>query len=557
MLFTLQAFRRAVAASTIAAGSCYAQFQEPQMPVADGSVEIYSNTLLGPDPWRLLDYPRSVGEPGSVGVDHVPGSHLDTLSYDGPEPTFYQRNRRLFSPIDTVFGLISGDDVWDFEENTPEMASLAVDVRNFRNFDRPFAPETSTLKLGPLYLDLLYIGAGVVYSDFNSDDGFARFQDDGWTGFVDFGVRSLLRISDNFYMSSVAQFMYLPFKNKIALRYGVFGEPIFFTRFEYKKKIGDWDFMLYDQLRGNTGFGFNFDVNQPENDRAGRYVFGIVNDRNDEFFDDNTVIVRNSVGMRARRLVFDNQWHLLILADHTDFWQSFDFEQHRTRDLLIADLGYEGIDIPFAPRFRYQMLSNDGFDSMRHQISLRLLGRITENLRWTGVIGENFTTGTTTERDRFLWELGLEHHITAYTKHWIRVGENFFYNEFSPETITARFVRYGIEQRLDSRLSMLAFTQYSDREVVNNENQRERLAVGLSLLFRPLDYTKFRATAMYEQINPVNVSGDLDRWLYRVEMLQQLGLMLDASLFYQYEERQAVQGSFTEHVAGMSVRRTF
>lgn len=550
-------FRVVVFPLLAAQGMTLAQHVEPPMPAVDGGAEIYSNTLLGPDPYRLLDYPRSDTYVGGIRHDYQVQSHLDTLTYDGPEPTFYQRNRNWFAPVDTLVGLLAPNDAWDFEDNTPEMFSLEADVRGFRPFVRPFSPETSTIKAGPLYLDVLWLGGGVVYSDFSGDRTFKEGDEDGWVGYMDIGVRSLLRITDNLYMSAVATFMYLPFENRVALRYGINGQPLFYTRMEYKKKLGNWDLYLYDQFRGNTGFGFNFDTNVPEIDRAGRYVFGFLGDRTDEFFDDRTVILSNIVGGRARRLVFDNQWHFQILADHTDFWRSFDFEEHNRRDRLVADLGYEGMDIPFAPRFRYQMISTDGFDSIRHQISLRLHGRLTENVRWTGIIGENFTSGVGADRSRFLWELGLEHTLTAYTRHWIRMGENFFYNEIAPQTLTGRFIRYGIEQRIDSRLSLLAFAQFADREVLNNEHARERMATGLSVLFRPFDYTRIRGTAMYENTDQRNGTEDTDRWLYRVEVMQALGYKLDATVFYQYEERQAQTNSFTEHVTGMSVRRNF
>lgn len=550
-------FRVVVFPLLAAQGMTLAQHIEPPMPVVDGGAEIYSNTLLGPDPYRLLDYPRADTYVGGIRHDYQVQSHLDTLTYDGPEPTFYQRNRNWFAPVDTLVGLLAPNDAWDFEDNTAEMFSLEADVRGFRPFARPFSPETSTIKAGPLYLDVLWLGGGVVYSDFSGDRTFKEGDEDGWTGYVDIGVRSLLRITDNLYMSAVATFMYLPFENRVALRYGINGQPLFYTRMEYKKKLGNWDLYLYDQFRGNTGFGFNFDTNVPEIDRAGRYVFGFLGDRTDEFFDDRAVILSNIVGGRARRLVFDNQWHFQILADHTDFWRSFDFEEHNRRDRLVADLGYEGMDIPFAPRFRYQMISTDGFDSIRHQISLRLHGRLTENVRWTGIIGENFVSGVGADNSRFLWELGLEHTLTAYTRHWIRMGENFFYNEIAPQTLTGRFIRYGIEQRIDSRLSLLAFAQFADREVLNNEHARERMAAGLSVFFRPFDYTRIRGTAMYENTDQRNGMEDADRWLYRVEVMQALGYKLDATVFYQYEERQAQTNSFTEHVTGMSVRRNF
>jgi hypothetical protein len=256
--------------------------------------------------------------------------------------------------------------------------------------------------------------------------------------------------------------------------------------------------------------------------------------------------------------VFDEQWRLGFAVDHTDFFRTFDFVEHRTRDHFGTMLGYEGSVIPFAPRFRYDMYSYDGFESLWHRVEALLTGRLTENIQWSGMAGYRRTTGTYPDRDGFIWEVGLSQALTQNTRHWLYVGENFFNNELLPETLTARYARYVIDQRIDKSLSVRAFAQFSDRETIIDELAvRDRWGLGMSLIYNPLDFTTIRGTVMYESVEQGGALADADRWLYRLELQQQLAFRLTGRIFYQYEDRQGRNNDFKEHLTGLSMRRYF
>jgi len=86
---------------------------------------------------------------------------------------------------------------------------------------------------------------------------------------------------------------------------------------------------------------------------------------------------------------------------------------------------------------------------------------------------------------------------------------------------------------------------------------RDRWGIGMSLIYQPLDFTSVRGTIMYESIEKSVDFGDVDRWLYRLEMQQQLGFRLTGQIFYQYEDRQGLNNEFKEHLTGLSMRRYF
>lgn len=537
-----------------------AQFAEPMLPVQPSQPTGFFPTLNDMTVLRGSDYPRSLtrGNTGEEGPDFRLQTSTGLFPYEGPEENFYERYDGFFRPIDHTLGVFTPHDAWTLENERLSHMSMTVDGR-LGALTRRFSPEQAHVKLGLLYFDVLWAGGGVVYSDYQGDRTFQEDNGDGWTGYVDVAVRGLVRLSDSLYISAVADLMYLPFENEFALRLGNHYTPAVFLRFNWSKSYGPWDFLLYSEFRGMPGLDFYADADSPAQDRAGRYFFGFRDrGRTNEFQNDELAYFSNRLGFKANRLVLDEQWRLGFEVDHTDFFRTFDFVEHRTRDHIGTFFGYEGSVIPFAPRFKYDLFSFDGYESLWHRVEGRLTGRLTENLHWTGMAGYRRSTGTIVERDGFVWEVGLDHALTQNTRHWLYVGENFFNNEMLPETLTARYARYVIEQRFTKSLRMRGFAQFSDRETnIDNLAVRDRWGLGMSMIYNPLDFTTIRATAMYESIEQGGALADADRWLYRLELQQQLAFRLTGRIFYQYEDRQGRNNDFKEHLTGLSMRRYF
>ncbi|SKA81818.1 hypothetical protein SAMN02745166_00818 [Prosthecobacter debontii] len=507
---------------------------------------------------------RSLGRglsPYSVdGPDGPAQTASGLFRYYDNEPDFYQRNQDFFRPLNRGLGVFTPHDALAVESSRLQNASFTVDG-SLGLLTRTFEPELAHVKAGPLYFDVLWVGAGAIYTDYNGSLPQDRHDqhDDGFAAYVELGVRGLLRITDSIYISAVANVMYLPFENEVALRFGNGDDPPLLLRFTITEQLGEWEVMFFDEFRGVTGLDFLVNADSPAIDRAGRYYYGFINERSSDFYTSNDAYFVNTVGFYASRPTFDNQWRLGLGIERSDFWRTFSFENHSKRDWFAIWMQYEGSSIPFAPRFSYQYMSNDGYDSLLHQFQLELTGRLTENLNWYSMAGYAFQTGDADERNRFVWSVDLEHTLTTTTQHRLTAGQGYFYHEFSSDTRAADYIRYAIDQRITSRLDARIFAQYTHNESSAEDlfPMRDRFGGGFRLTYRPLDFTDIRALVYYDQADQSTVEEDSSRWLYRLELNQQLGFRLTGKLFYQYEEFNRAENPYTEHLVGVSLRRYF
>jgi hypothetical protein len=536
---------------------------EPDLPISTAVQGAgYYPTIAEDILLRGAQDSRSLGLGLGHGVVDGPDNRALTGSglfrYHQNEPDFYERNPGFFRPINAGLGVFTPNDALTLENSRMQNVSFTADG-NLGLLTRSFNPDLAHIKAGPLFFDVLWMGAGVVYSDFNGELPHRSGEDDdGWTGFVELGVRGLLRITDSIYISAVANVVYLPFENEVALRFGN-NIPTMLFRFNYNDQWGDWEILFYDEFRGITGLEFLVNAEATAIDRAGRYQFGYNTNRANDFYSADETLLVNTVAFYASRPVFDNQWRLGFGISHSDYWRTFSFEDHRPRDWLGLWMQYEGSVIPFAPRISYEYLSNDGYDSLLHLLRLQVTGRITENVSWLGMVGYAATTGDSNENSRFIWRVDLDHSLSQNTRHFLSFGQDYFYNEMVPDTRTAQYIRYSIDQRITARFNARAFTQYSYREESSDERfpLRDRVGAGLWLIYRPLDFTDIRGLAYYEQSDQRSSEDDSSRWLYRLELNQQLSHRVTGNVFYQYEEFNRDTRAFTEHFLGLSLRRYF
>ncbi len=542
-------------------------FIEPPLPVHYTMAEqgYFPTTLETP----LLRGPSDARSTAGGQYNDVegPDSRAQTASgifpYEDPQPNFYQRHPGVFKPLDRSLGWLTPHDAFTSELDSLDNTSLTLDA-SVGVLTRQFSPELAMLKAGPLYFDLLWVGAGVTWSDFAGNSDFDRIvgerNGDGTIAYIDLGIRGLVRFTDTLYLSVVGNLMYLPFENKLALRFGAGGAAGFTARLNYSETIGDWDVLAYNEFLGSPGLVFSVQNGVDGTDSAGRYFYGIQNDNSaNEFFNEGFVFFVNRIGLNASRLVLDNEWRLNLVADHADFWSSYQFKDHSKRDHAGVSLGYEGSVIPFAPRFSYDVSSVDGFETLWHQVSFDLTGRITENINWVSQAGYFFITGDDdNDSNQFIWQVGLDHTITKNTRHWIRVGETIFDNSLMAESVSSRFASWGIQQRLARQLYFDAFVQVVDSETtIPSMETRARLSSGMTVTYQPLDFTQVSASVLYDSTHEGSTEQDAEHWLYRAGVTQQLGLRLTGQLFYQYEVNDAESQAFQEHVVGMTLKRYF
>lgn len=548
-----------------------AQPTEPPLPLADSPM--YATTLLpesgGYFPtageYRLLRgsaNSRSGGVEGNIGQDLRLQTATGIFPYQDPVPNFYQKNPGLFTNLDHLLGVFTPNNAWTIESQELRHTAMTLDA-NLGILTRSFSPDLAMVKAGPLYFDLLWIGAGAVWSDFNGRSNFRDGQGDGLVSYLDLGFRGLFRFTDTIYLSAAGRLMYLPQSNELAFGLGYGNQASAGVDLFFADTWGDWDVSFTSSFSGRPGLSFYDNTSSGGADRAGRYSFGFQQRRanpTSRFANNGSVFFGNRVAFNASRLVLGGSWRFWSTLSHRDFWRGFDFENHGKRDQLSLMLGYEGSIMPFAPLISYDLYSFDGFESLYHRFQIGLTGRLTENIHWAGNAGYFFNTGGSNQSGRFTWNMNLTQNLTARTSHSLSFGESFFANDVVNEALTSRFVNYRVSYHFARNLQLSLFAQVSDRENaivrrVNTPDATERAGGGATLTYQPLDFTAINASILHDvSLKPHEVS---DRWVTRLSITQQLSMRLTGTLMYQYEESNGRNSSFTEHMIQCGLRRYF
>lgn len=508
---------------------------------------------------------RSAGGNYTVdSLDRRAQNATDIFPYASPGSNFYQRHPEVFGPADRVLGFFTPFDTLTFENDRLRNFSASIDGSTGL-LTRAYSPELAMFKAGPLSIDILWLGTGVIWSDLNGPQQFREGEEPGFTGFVEMGLRVAARLTDTIHFTVGANIMYLPFVDRWAFQSLTGMGPAASASLLYADVWGDWDVSFFNIFSAFPGLNVLGQLSEPGFDRAGRYAFGIGGQRRaNDFYNEEGVFFTNRLGASANRLVFNNEWRLNLFAEHVDFWRTFDFDDHGVRDSAGVSLGYEGSVIPFAPLFYYRVFEPDGVgrgqEIYYQQLGASFTGRLTENINWDGNVGYLFVGGqdAISSQDSILWNMGFTHTVTQNFTHWLRFGQGFFANDFINEYLVSRYVSYGLNYRIDRRSTLGAFVQYADSELslLDNEEQQSWVA-GATLGVQLLDFTSFNAAVIYNQIRPNNSFPETERWIYRASLSQQLGLRLTGTLFYQYEDFITEPTGFNEHLVGMSLRRYF
>lgn len=548
---------------------------EASLPMGIQTQEMYANTLLpesgyfptqAEDP--LLKGPsnsRSSRDQGgqwgmAMGPDMKMQSATGLFPYKDQEGNVYQRNPNLFRNMDHLLGFFTPNDAWTVESNEVRHTALTLDA-NSSILTRTFSPGLAMVKAGPLYFDLLWVGAGAIWSDFNGVQNFAPGQGDGVTSYVGAGFRGLVRVTDTIYLSAAGSLYYLPQINRLAFGLGYGNQNSFAVDLYFSDTWGDWDVSFTNSFAGRPGLNFYSNTGQTAVDRAGQYWFGVQQNQANQFNQNSSAYFNNTIALNASRLVLGRAWRFWSTAKHVDFWRTFDFTNHSQREQLSLVLGYEGSILPFAPRFSYNAYTMNKFRSIYHQIGMDLNGRITENINWNGYLGYLFNSGSGTKQNTFLWKFGLSQNISSKTNHNITIGESFFVNDYSNDALTARYAQYAINHSFTRQLRAGLFAQISDRQSYVSTSTNSTIPSassaggGATLTYQPLDFTSITASIIHsESLKPANI---YDQWITRLGVTQQLSMRMTGTLMYQYQENNGLQNHFTEHMIMVGLRRYF
>lgn len=503
-----------------------------------------------------VDYPRS----NYVDPDVRSLTATGLFPYEDPDVSFYERYPGIFRPIDRGLGMFTTHEGLVLEGERFDQFSIGLDS-NMPMFTRMYDPNRAHIKAGPLFFDLMSLGGGILYSDYDGPEVFAPGEEDGWLSFLELQMRVALRISDSLFINASARLIYLPGTNEVGLLPGIGFGPHGVAFINYQAEWGEWDIRLYDEFRGYIG-GDLFYIDDAY-ERRGRYSFGFPDTTTDrDFFDGDYVTWANQIGVEASRPI-GYDWRLWLEADHSDYWRDYHFTDHTHREHIGALLGYNGSVIPFAPYFRYDGDSTDHFDSMYHRVYVGGRGRLTENVRIDGRTGYLWSQGRDPDQDSWLWDLGLTHDISERAWHSIRGGQDYFTDDFSDESALANYLRYDFNYRFTRELYGTAFAQWSEDEILSDSSrgfkrlrvggEQDRELYGARLSFRPGRYTLVTTGAAFERTHFTETDGVLERDIYHARLSQQISSRVNLWFRYQFEDTTL----FDEHLYSAGIRRYF
>lgn len=476
------------------------------------------------------------------------------VPYDDADATFYDRYASFFDPLDSALGFMRPQEANVFEFEQLDGAFTSFDAR-WPYFTTTLDPDKAHFKLGLLYLDVMSIGAGVVWSDYDGPQQFAPGEEDGWLGYASMNLRAYLRLTERFFVSASGRIIYLPGINEVGFRLGAGDGGLgAHVKFGYEMEVGNWDVFFYDFFRAYHYANLYSSADAEAIEQAGRYRFGIADsvDRTDEFFNEGAGGFSNKLGVKAGS-PFGENWRKEVEADHTDYWKGYDFDQHNRRDHFGAMVGYNGDVIPFSPYARYDVDSYDGFDSHFHRVYGGIRGRISENVVLTGGAGYFWSVDRDPDHDSILWDIGLVHRINSRARHGIHAGQNFFTNDLIDEYTLAEYLRYNFAYSFSSRLRGDLFAQWSTHEGVSSFGGGSQEQYGAGLSYFPWDYTHLRAS-IYQQRSHRDYTDDIDqRLIIKAESNHRIFSRTTLEFFYKFEDAER----FDEHMSGAEIQRHF
>jgi len=507
------------------------------------------------------DYPRR----GSFdqGPDAVMQNASGIFPYQSVQQDFYTRNADSFNGANRVLGMFSGQQTLSYE--SPAYPSFAASLDgSLPNFvTRTFDPNRAHVKAGPLAFDLLWVGAGAIWSEFHGQNSFPAGKGPGWVGYVDFALRGYLRLTDSVHLTWTGNLMYLPGSNQLAFRTLNNGYPQLGLTLNYQKRVGSWDYYIGERFFARPGLDIFAGITEPGSDQAGRYQFGYYG-RNSQtgFYETTNVWFVNQISLRATTMMGMSDWRFWGDYLHTDFWKSFGFMNHQYRDTIRVAAGYEGNAIPFSPMLSYQLTTMNGYESFWHQLQLQLTGRITENLRLQAMGGYLWTSGVKNRQNNFIWSLGLVHQFSAKGNHGLQMGQQLLTDNYSPEAIFATYYRYYVNYQVATRIQATAYAQLTSGNRVVTANSTtsngsvDGYMIGGSVQYQPFDFTRLVFSSAFQRTDGSLGYMRTDRWIHRIQLMQQLASRLTLQGAYQYEELSSAQG-YNEHFFSIGLRRYF
>jgi len=454
---------------------------------------------------------------------------------------------------------------------------------------RPAANQWIGLRIGPFYLDNIYAGAGVLYSEYEGNPfGYNpnNVGTDNWASIIWAGARMTTYITDRFAFVLQPSVYYLPFENEVGW---AFGNPFFglggwiapqtLLQFAYSVPLNNWDFTIYDQFRAffqNSSLLDEF-VNIQASfmdttpvDRVGRYQFGgfgsqqfdvTGNDNfalNDRLFGSDRVSYGNYGGFSLNGRHGDGL-RTGLFYNRLDNWDS-DFNHANAWNTAGAVILKES---PFlTPYAYYQIRSTDDFITwyqhvvagVNAQLNFNMIAYAQAGWLWTDLDRRG-------DDDTWIATMGFRQKLGPYTNHGFEAGRAPTDNGFGTQYL-ANYVRYFISQQMGARVTGALFAQQADLQFIGGPGRSDRSSFSaggyLTVNFSP--NSNLTLLTAYDNVDLDDIKRGWELWTYRATYMHRFGESLAGQIMYQYQHAGSgttAADNFSEHVLFMGVIKQF
>ncbi len=419
---------------------------------------------------------------------------------------------------------------------------------------RGLRPETSELKLGNFYVDVISLSGSALYSDNVDLDEVDR--DDGAIAILRLRLGALLQLGDNFRIGVVGAFIYLPLKNVFGVAgFGVDDplaqfdySPLFQAQIAYDMYVGQWEIELIDDFRvRHRRFGANLDfelfdgVTFDEQDQAGRFrtrsqgfsTGSGVRRRNDRL-GTNLLETRNLVGVYATRML-PTVTRVELGAFHENRWYANDrndtLNLPNTYDYAFANLISERESLRFKPYARYRVDKYDYDENPDHWLRGGIHGPVTEYTHLLGEVGYFWSGDNNAES--YTWRVRLEQNPTPLIYHALQYSRSVTEVDRDIEDQWLYRLRYKINDELHAEL-FGSLSHFEDLDKTDSGGDESR--AGLRFTWNIGQRTHLQWGAVYSKIeNDRPTAADTETWTARASIQYRHTQSLDSRLTYQYQ----------------------
>lgn len=447
-------------------------------------------------------------------------------------------------------------------------------------------------RVGPLFVDEVYAGAGLMYSEYSGDPVYGAplragvADDDNWAAVIWAQVRATIYVTDRFALSFTPAVYYLPLKNDVGwglgfplLAMGGYTQPNALLNTAFRQPLGEsLQFVMMDQfqifhpqislMRNSPYYWANIGDTSPM-DLAGRYQFGgfgpyEIDARgddsfalNDRFMDDDQILLMNRATFSLMGKHGSNvSTHLFY--DRLDYWDH-NFDDHQTWQTGGFQIMQSGPS--FTPYARYEFTASDHWQThYQHAVvgaqksfSPDLVAYAEGGWLWSSI---EYQGGT----DSWVALVGARQRLGPYTWHGFDAGRTPLAN--FRHRYLATYGQYYLTQTIGAKSQLTLFAQQADLDVLGGGGELERsvLTVGGILSVTLSQKSNAWLSVSYEDGDIESFKRAWQMWTYRLTYARSLGHSTSAMCFYQYQNAASGTSSyddFSEHLLYMGVSKHF